>query len=367
VLEAAARALIAEGIERIAEQLAADGLLAGGPVAMLPLEAVGLDPARFQFRQAHSREGTTGRLADCSRFNPALAGCLLVWRDEAGQAWLCDGHHRLQLARRDGVERIACLFLQVATATEARRLAALANVAAGTADPIDLARLLRDTGADRQQLEAHGVPPRSALLRDALPLVELPPELFEQCCNGRLGLAEALALVEAGDPAAMRDLWQVAKQRGWRADRIREAAQLAHGATITSSTAPNVIPGFERLMEETGSNVDQLLAVRAEIRRVLAREVRALSVAAGAATAQVLEDTNCAVVDREAAADHRARAAVAVDGFSRLCNRPGPLADLIAQLAQEAASGESGSGALVAAQIGAIREAISVELTGTQC
>ncbi len=169
-------------------------------VAMLPAAAIQVDPGRFQFRVHPSPSGTTERLSGCAIFRQELAGALLIWRDPEGIDWLADGHHRLALARRCGVERLAVLYLVAANAAEARAQAAPANIAQSAAGHQEVARFLRAAGADRAQLAAWGISTRSPLLRDALPLVELEPSLFAKAVTGELELAAAIPLAACRPP-----------------------------------------------------------------------------------------------------------------------------------------------------------------------
>lgn len=139
-----ADALIRQGVAAIVEQLQAHGLLGGGDgLAVLPTEAVQIDPRRFQFRQISHH----GDLRNVARWNPDLAGCLAVWRDPAdGQVFVVDGHHRAGLARRLAVPALQVRFLEAATDAEARAVGAAVNIANGHASAFDVAKLLRDGG-----------------------------------------------------------------------------------------------------------------------------------------------------------------------------------------------------------------------------
>ena len=208
------------------------------------VEDIMVDPERFQFRvAAWASGGTDDRLSGCKIFNANLAGVLAVWRDRAdGLVYLCDGHHRLKLARRDGVQHIAVQFLEAGSDIEARSWAALKNIAEGHATATDAARWLVDSGSDAAALEAWGLSLRSALVGRALRLKSLPPALLTQACNGELPEDFALAIAQAGDPVAMADLWRLAQQKGWDLDQVAEAALMARGCTVTTRQAEGVIP-----------------------------------------------------------------------------------------------------------------------------
>ena len=102
------RSIITNGIEQILQQLQ-ENRLGGGPVRMVRIDEIQGRLKIFQFRvAAFGRGGTTDRLKHCARFNPVLSKVLSYWQNPAdGLIFLCDGHHRMQLAKRDGVEMVA--------------------------------------------------------------------------------------------------------------------------------------------------------------------------------------------------------------------------------------------------------------------
>ena len=357
-----AREIVANGVQAIIEQLEAHGL-GGGPVRMVPVDQIQVRPEVFQFRVAAiGQGGTTNRLRHCQRYNPALAKVLSCWLNPAdGLIYLCDGHHRMQLAKRDGVEMVACMLLDAPDATAARSLAALQNIAENTATPLDTAKWLRDTGARTSDLEEFGITRHSCLIRDAVPLLRLDQGLFTRACNGEIPLAEAQALAGAGDPVAQRELWALARRKGWDADQIQEAAGIAQAATITTYTPDGCLPGLGELLQEANSNLSELLAIRAEIRRQLRLEVRALALASRDKTAAILEACDAAAVDVQAAQAARGQAQALAGLFAAICNSGGPLAALIHSLAGEV-KGSRTTAVVVANHLSQIRQAIASEM-----
>ena len=357
-----ARQIITSGVGAILEQLEAQGL-AGGPVRMMPVDQIQVQPGIFQFRvAAFGRGGTTDRLRHCQRYNPALAKVLSCWLNPSdGLIYLCDGHHRLELAKRDGVEMVACMLLDAPDATAARSLAALQNISEGTATPLDTARWFRDTGARVTDLEEFGITRQCTVVRDAAPLLRLDEGLFTAACNGEIPLAAAQALAGAGDPVAQRDLWAMARRKGWDAGQIREAAGIAQTATISTHTPEDCLPGLGEMLREANSNLSELLAIRAEIRRQLRLEVKALALASRHRTAAILEACDAAAVDVQAAQAARGQAQALSGLFSAICNAGGPLADLIHELAAQV-KGRTTAGQVVGSNLGRIRAVIALEM-----
>ena len=356
-------AAVDAGIEALADGLAeALPPVPDGPVRMVPLDELVVKPETYQFRlSCIGRSGTDGRLRDCGRFRRELAGVVLVWREPSDQLALLDGHHRYELARRDGVPDLAVLEVEASTMREARRTGALANVAAGTAAATDVAKLLRDDALSAGDLAAFGISPRSKLLQDAAQLALLPGDLFSKACAGEIDLPMALALATAGETIVMRDLHKESTRRRWSPAQVAEAAQLARMATVTTTAPAGCIPGFAALLAQSNSNLGEILAVRAAIRRTLAGELAALTTVSRRRSAVALEDRGVAVVDVAAAAEARDSSRAQQRVFDQLAGLSGGLHQVIAQLADEVTESRTAAD-VVAANIDRVRRAIEAEL-----
>jgi len=366
---AALRGLLSTALDAGIEALA-DGLAAAlpppatGPVRMVPLDELAVRPEQYQFRISPLVSKTTGtdaRLKGCSRFNRALAGVCLAWEEPSGQVALLDGHHRYALAQRDGVPDLACLLVEARSVREARRVGAMANIAAGHATPADVGRLLRDEAMTAAEVAEFGVSPRSKLLQDAARLVPLAPDLFGLLATGELPLEMALALASAGPTVVQRELHREATRRRWGPAQVAEAAVVARMATVSTTTADGCLPGFAALLAQSNSNLSEILAVRAAIRRQLAGELQALTTVARKRSAVALEDRGVAVVDREAAAEARDSSRAQQRVFDTVAHLSGALHELIAQLAGEVTESRSAAD-VVAANIDRVRRAIEAEL-----
>ena len=350
------------GIEALADGLA-QAMPGPGPVRMVAPGDLLVDPRRFQFRQSVvNLSGTDGRLRDACRWNPVLAGVLLVWADPAGPLCLVDGHHRHRLAVADRVPAVAVLLVEARDAIEARTAGALANVANNTATAPDLAKLMRDAGLGPADVAAYGISPRSRVVRDAAALMPLDGRLFARVATGELAVEVGIAIAAAGPPAVQRDLAREAERRRWDAGQIAEAAALAQLARVSSSTPAGCLPGLEGLLTGEGSDLGALLSVRAQVRRQLGAELQALATVARRRAALALEDQGVAVIDLEAAADARDSGRAAVRLFDRLAaGLAGPLQQTIRALADEVAAGRPAA-EVVADRLPDVRRAIEQEL-----
>lgn len=312
-----------------------------GPVRMVPVDQIAVRSEVFQFRVADSATGTCGRLRAAPQWSQPLAGALLVWRDQEGQLNLVDGHHRLELAKRDGVPRVAVLEIEAADPAEAKLIGAVANVAAGQAEAPELARLLRALPElqPSQLSRLYGVPRNCKPLADAARLRALDAGLFGEVACGLIGLDQALALAGAADHQLQRQLWAQAQRRRWDAGQLSEAAALAQQGPAPQGAATGCLPGLQQLLEAANPHLDALLAIRAAVRAQLRLERRASGVVGHHRAAHALERTGAAAVDQQRALEVKAEAAALLDAFSALAGCSGELAELLHRLAAEVMNG----------------------------
>lgn len=151
------------------------------------LEEIGVDADLMQFKAGGDEQGVTERLRGVTQWEVERAGVSLVYEFEDGSRIIADGHQRLGLARRlasegQEIELPALILREVdgITPAEARARAAFKNIAEGTGSAQDAAKVLRDMGATPEDM---GLPPRSALVRDAEGLTRLDDETFGMVIN----------------------------------------------------------------------------------------------------------------------------------------------------------------------------------------
>lgn len=151
------------------------------------LKDIGVDAELMQFKAGGDDAGVTERLRGVTEWVPERAGVSLVYEFEDGSRIIADGHQRLGLAKRLAEQgqdiELPTLVLREAdgvSPAEARARAAFKNIAEGTGSAQDAAKVLRDMGATPAEM---GLPPRSALVRDAEGLTALDDETFGMVIN----------------------------------------------------------------------------------------------------------------------------------------------------------------------------------------
>ena len=138
----------------------------GGLESLDPTQ-IGVDADRFQFKAGGDEAGVTERLEGVQKWDPRLAGTVLVFRAADRKDWIADGHQRLALAKRliaagqEGV-RLNAFVLDAKdghTDADVRAIAAAKNIAEGTGTSVDAAKVIKHAASG---IKLPPLPPRSA-------------------------------------------------------------------------------------------------------------------------------------------------------------------------------------------------------------
>jgi hypothetical protein len=218
-----------------------------------------LDPHRFQYKVSgiDQKTGVSKELQESGKFNPDLAGQVLVWRDPAdGKTYVVNGHHRIELAHRSGGWEneqtgegwhgdIQARYINARTAEEARAKGAMANIAEGRGTATDAAKFMRDTGRSLEDLQREGISVRGKLASDALQLKDLSPKAFEDLTQERLPESRAIAVAKwLKDPDKQDALFRrmANRERDGKTIPDSQAATMAKMAALggTAASGPNL-------------------------------------------------------------------------------------------------------------------------------
>ena len=173
----------ADGVYDASSDLVPQGMPDFGTGRFRPdeLEA---DAGLMQYKGGGDLSGVTDRLAGVTEWNPILSGKAVVWEGLDGRKIIVDGHQRLGLAKRlsennPNIYLDATLLREAdgVTPQQARVWGALKNIAEGSGEAVDAARVLRDAP------EGFQLPPRSPLVRTAKGLAGLSNEAFGAVLN----------------------------------------------------------------------------------------------------------------------------------------------------------------------------------------
>jgi hypothetical protein len=309
-----------------------------------------LDPHRFQYKISgiDEKTGVTKELSESSKFNPDLAGQVLVWRDPAdGKTYVVNGHHRVELARRSGGWEneetgegwhgdIQARYINANSASEARAKGALANIAEGRGTATDAAKFMRDTGRSIEDLQKEGISIRGKLASDALQLKDLSPRAFQDLAQERLPESRAIAVAKHLKDHDKQD---------WLFNRL--ANREREGKPTSDSLAATMAKGLaiSQPAQATGGGLfgddfqEQTFDQRNELIDALARELSSeknifKSVSSSRRVGKITEEGKN-TLDVEGNKQRAQEAAELQYLFDREANSKGPVSDLINQAAAE--------------------------------
>lgn len=324
--------------------------------------ALKIDAETFQFKAGADTAGVTDTLKGVERFDRRLAGVALVWERADGQQFIADGHQRLALARRalaagqDPAEvRLNGFVLREAdgvTAADARRIAAVKNMAEGSGSALDAAKILREVGALAETV-LPPLPPRSALIRQARGLAGLNDEAFMRVVNGAVDERFAALVGNATDDAPLQDAMLEVLRRTQPANetQARSIVEQVKAAGVEVRTTEDLFGEqtfAESLYLERAQVLDAALKEARKDRAVFGRLVN---------EADRIEETGRNQLDRAANLTRIQEAADATTQITALANAKGPLSDALSDAARRLRAGEP-SGPVATAFLAAARREI---------
>lgn len=304
-----------------------------------------VDAARFQFKDGGDASGVTSRLAGVKEWKPERAGVTIAWEDEAGRLFVADGHQRTGLARRIGAATGQEISLPSyvfrakdgVSAGDARVIAALKNIAEGSGTAIDAAKVLRTS---KLGVEATGLPPGSALVRDAAGLARLSDDAFAMAVNGVVDpKLAAIAGRLADDPRLHAQILATLKDA--KAHTLGEAESMVRDMLDEPSFTETQIGLFG------AEDVSRLLLKE----KAMVRQAALSSLKNDKSVFKKLieEQTRIAeagnVLDNAANTERMQGDGLLIEAIDKLSRQRGPVADALNAAARAIAGGEGARGA----------------------
>lgn len=260
-------------------------------VSKISVNTINLDPKRFQYKIIHGSTGSTGSLREVKQWDDNLAGLILVWFDpDDNKTYVVNGHNRLTLAMSLGIKDLWVRYISADTATEARAIGALANIADDKGTAIDAGKFFRDRNLNDRNLPKN-IDLTKTVCSQGLALSRLCDDLFMQVVNGDISTAIAVAIGEnLPDHELQLDLWELLKTRkNVNADLVCELCQVVTNAQ--KSHSDNCVTLFD-LGSFMASNAIYLAELQAYIKQRLSRDRRLFRTVAKARNAQDLSRAN---------------------------------------------------------------------------
>jgi hypothetical protein len=307
-----------------------------------PVAEIGIDPDRFQYKMVHGATGSTGSLTGVQAWDPNLAQGVMLWRDPAdGRVWVVNGHNRVALAQRLGVDQLPNpYFIEVATAEEARAVGALANIVNGRGNAIDAAKFFRDSGLSAEDLAARGISFSERLVQDGVALASLNDLLFNAVSKGEFPLERAIIIGrKLPNHAQQTELLRMIqgyldKGRVINNDVVAELCDMVAGVQM-EATQQATLFGTEVLQR---GNALERAEVQAYVRAQLGRDKRLFGTVASNADALARAGN---VIDQAASRGISSDAGQALAIFDVVKNQQGEIGAIISEGAARIAKGEA--------------------------
>lgn len=313
-------------------------------VFTVPVGSIKTDAKRFQYKVKDiDADGVTQELKSVGKWNPELAGALLVWRDpETGIDYVVNGHHRHDLAKRLGADTINVRYIDAKNALQARARGALANIAEGRGSSIDAAKYLRDTGNDVEHLKDAGISLSGKVAFEATILKNLADKPFQMVTQGTLEESKAIAVAKhLKDHDLQNALFKKLEDREedgkeWSTREIETAAKKMGNAGKYVEKGQDLFGMFE----DEHSTFDQEVELESYVARFLGQEARDFRAVSSQKRAERVADAgNTLAVDENL---KRAIAAeTAAENFEREAGLRGPISALIKEQAAELAQAKT--------------------------
>jgi len=260
-------------------------------VCKLTVTQLVLAPNRFQYKIIHGSTGSTGSLREIKLWDNNLAGLVLVWLDpDDGLTYVINGHNRLTLALKLGIESLWVRYINADNAIQARAIGALANIADDKGTAIDAAKFFRDMAYSAANLPKN-IDLTKTVCSQGLAISNLCDELFMQLVNGDISTSIAVAIGDnLPDKALQLDLWELLKTRkNVTADLITELCQVVTNAKKSHSDNCVTLFNLDSFM---ASNAIYLAELQAYIKQRLSRDRRLFRTVAKSRNASELSRGN---------------------------------------------------------------------------
>lgn len=296
-------------------------------IAELPASAINLDPQRFQYKIVHnSNSGSTGSLNTVTQWNGDLAGLILVWLDPSnGLTYCINGHNRLSLAKKLGINNVAVRYINASTAKQARIIGAMANIGDGKGTVLDGAKLIREAGLTSHDLKSYGINLSDSIASKAIAIANLTAVLFDRVISGELEINIAAVIGDLEDQDQQLALWELIKSKSnITQETLSELVEtVKHSNSITSTTS--TLFGLETFSESLAIERAEL---QAYITKTLRKRSRLFNLASKRSNAEILAAAGNEI-DTTSSKDNHSRSVSELDLFNQFKNLSGEISDTI--------------------------------------
>lgn len=322
-------------------------------IAEVNPNSIAVDPKRFQYKIIGelTKTGSVGSLGGVRKWDENLAGIIQVWEDPANkQVYVVNGHNRLDLAKKLGAEQVTIRYLQANSAKEARGIGALTNIAEGKGTALDAAKFFRDSGLNKDDLDAKGIPMRESIANNGLALANLSESLFNRVMLGTLPESRAIAISKVvnklppsekahQDQEELLKLIEDREKKGKNITNevVEELALLLQNAP-TQEEEQGGLFGLLGFTPKTKSLAIERATLQAGIKKRLSQEAKLFGTVGKSKAAKQLEKAGNQI-NIEESSQVSTIATKALQAFSEEVKLSGSVGNLLNDAAQKLASG----------------------------
>jgi hypothetical protein len=313
-----------------------------GKAYEMKTDAVNFDPERFQYKLgAQGSHGVTDQLKGVGKWDPELAGAVSVWKDpSSGKTFVVNGHHRLDLAKKLGVEKVTVKYLDAKTPEQARAKGALVNIAEGRGTSVDAAKFFRDSGINHEAIKAKGISLKERTASEGLALAGLEERAFKRVINGEMTTARAAIIGGSGltheQQAAVVKLLDKPSNRKLSDGAVRN---LTDSAKAAGSRTREVKDLFGSSQEEESLAIHRA-TLEDKVKRSLSADKRLFGLVSKSKAAQSLAERGRSQIDTGATGEVSKEAADTLHVFDQLKHRDHRLSKILNEGSERLANGD---------------------------
>jgi ParB-like chromosome segregation protein Spo0J len=243
------------------EKLKSTSQVISTPIIGIAPESIKVDAATYQFRAGGDANGVTekGRY-QADHWDPILHGDpIMVHERLDGTMYVADGHHRVELAKElnakgVGPGNIMAMVLsekQGYTAKDAKIIAAYKNIAHGSTDVIEVAKVFKEANSGEVHTELlPNLQMDKGNLRMAFTLSKLSDKVLDQVASEKIDpkiaekLAEAVPDDAAKQEAVMEIISNKLKQNYPPMNESRATSVNVNMSSLNKPEPTPAVPGF---------------------------------------------------------------------------------------------------------------------------
>jgi len=310
-----------------------------GDVVQIGTQHVAFDPERFQYKlDVTGQHGVTDEMKGVKVWNPESAGVISVWRDPAnGQTYVVNGHHRLDLANKLGVEKVTARYLDAPDAQTAMMKGAITNIAEGRGTAIDAAKVFRHTGDSHETIAKAGIPLSEAKARQGSQIAGLSDHLFDKVVKREIPIERAAIIGGAGlTDAQQKTVYDESVKRRASNGTVKELIDHAKSAPMLKTTSRSLF-GDE---ESETSLMFHRAKVSDNVAKALSSDTKLFKLVAKSKNAEALAERGRSHIDTEETGKVSEESAAVLGVFHTLKKSSGPVSAELNRAAERLHAGE---------------------------